>query len=56
VLLGGDGQVLGAFPDLRSGATALSRVVAGAQPDPRNRQAYDAAFRAYQEAARALAR
>ena len=47
---------LGAFPDLRSGATAMSRVVAGAQPDPRNRQVYDAAFRAYQEAARALAR
>ena len=48
---------LGAFPDLpAAGAAAMSRVVAGAQPDPRNRQVYDAAFRAYQEAARALAR
>jgi sugar (pentulose or hexulose) kinase len=47
---------LGAFPDLRSGATAMSRVVSGAEPDPANRQAYDAAFRAYQDVARALAR
>lgn len=47
---------LGAFPDLRAGATAMSRVVPGAEPDPGNRRAYDAAFRAYQEAARALAR
>ena len=46
----------GAFPDLRSGATAMSRVVPGAEPDPANRQAYDAAFRAYQDVARALAR
>jgi sugar (pentulose or hexulose) kinase len=46
----------GAFPDLRSGATAMSRVVSGAEPDPANRQAYDAAFRAYQDVARALAR
>jgi len=47
---------LGAFPDLRSGATAMSRVVSGAEPDPANQQAYDAAFRAYQDVARALAR
>ena len=46
----------GAFPDLRSAATAMSRVVSGAEPDPANRQAYDAAFRAYQDVARALAR
>ncbi len=47
---------LGAFPGLRSGAAAMSRVAPGAQPDPANQQAYDTAFRAYQDVARALAR
>jgi sugar (pentulose or hexulose) kinase len=46
---------LGAFPDLRSAAAAMSRVVPGAEPDPGTRQAYEPAFRAYQETARALA-
>jgi sugar (pentulose or hexulose) kinase len=45
----------GAFADLRSAAAAMSRVSPAAEPDPRNRLAYDAAFRAYQEAAQALA-
>ena len=46
---------LGAFPDLRSAAAAMSRVVPGAEPDPGTREAYESAFRAYQETARALA-
>lgn len=46
---------LGAFPDLRSAAAAMSRVVPGAEPDPGTRQAYESAFRAYQETARTLA-
>ena len=46
---------LGACPDLRSAAAAMSRVVPGAEPDPGNRHAYETAFRAYQDAARALA-
>jgi len=45
----------GAFPGLRSAAAAMSRVVPGAEPDPGNRVAYEVAYRAYQEAARALA-
>jgi sugar (pentulose or hexulose) kinase len=46
---------LGAWPDLRSAAAAMSRVVPGAEPNPGNRHAYETAFRAYQDAARALA-
>jgi sugar (pentulose or hexulose) kinase len=45
---------LGACPDLRSAAAAMSRVVPGAQPDPGNRRAYETAFSTYQAAARAL--
>jgi len=46
---------LGAFADLRSAAAAMSQVAPAAEPDPANRLAYDTAFRAYQEAAQALA-
>jgi sugar (pentulose or hexulose) kinase len=46
---------LGAFADLRAAATAMSRAGPAAEPDPGNQRIYDAAFRAYQEAARALA-
>jgi sugar (pentulose or hexulose) kinase len=46
---------LGAFPDLRSAAAAMSQVSAAAEPDPRNRLTYDTAFRAYQKTAQALA-
>jgi sugar (pentulose or hexulose) kinase len=46
---------LGAFEDLPSAAAAMSQVTPAAQPDPENRLAYDAAFRAYQETAQALA-
>ncbi|MGH3124157.1 MAG: FGGY-family carbohydrate kinase, partial [Streptosporangiaceae bacterium] len=46
---------LGAFPDLRSAATAMSRVVPGEEPDPGNRGTYDASFRAYQEIAQVVA-
>ena len=45
---------LGACPDLRSAAAAMSRVVPGAGPDPGNRRAYEVAFSAYQAAARVL--
>lgn len=46
---------LGAFPDLRSAAAAMSQVIPAAEPDPRHRATYDAAYQAYQETARALA-
>lgn len=46
---------LGAFADLRAAATSMSRAGPAAEPDPGNQRIYDAAFRAYQEAARALA-
>ena len=49
------GRYLGAFADLRAAATAMSRAGPAAEPDPGNQRIYDAAFRAYQEAARALA-
>jgi ribulose kinase len=45
---------LGACPDLRSAAAAMSQVVPGAGPDPGNRRAYEVAFSAYQAAARVL--
>jgi ribulose kinase len=46
---------LGAFADLRAAAAAMSRAGPAAEPDPENQRIYDSAFRAYQEAAWALA-
>jgi sugar (pentulose or hexulose) kinase len=46
---------VGAFADLRTAAAAMSRVAPAAEPEPGNRPTYDTAFRAYQNAAQALA-
>ena len=46
---------LGAFADLRAAAAAMSRAGPATEPDPDRQPVYDAAFRAYQEAAQALA-
>jgi ribulose kinase len=45
---------VGAYPGLRAAAAGMSQVVPAAAPDPVSRQAYPAAFRAYQDTAEAL--